>query len=130
MRTVITFGTFDLFHVGHLNILRRASQLGDRLIVGISSDNFTFEKKHRYPIFNQESRQKIIDSLRWVDATFIEDSFDKKREYILDYSADVLVMGDDWKDRFDYLKDICQVVYLPRTTGVSTTEIIEAIREL
>lgn len=130
MRTVITFGTFDLFHVGHLNILRRASELGDRLIVGISSDRFTYEKKGRPPIFNQYSRQKIINSLKWVDATFFEDSFAKKREYILDASADVLVMGNDWAGRFDDLMDICEVVYLPRTTGVSTTEIIASIQDL
>ena len=128
--TVITFGTFDLFHIGHLNILRRAAQLGDRLVVGISSDQFTYQKKQRTPIFKEQDRQKIVQALKWVDDTFIEESFDRKRQYILDKHADILVMGDDWKGRFDEFKDICEVVYIPRTTGISTTEIVEIIQDL
>lgn len=130
MVTVITFGTFDLFHIGHLNILRRAASLGDRLVVGVSSDKFTYSKKQKYPIFPEQDRCKIVQSIKWVDTTFIEDSFDKKRDYILEHNADILVMGDDWKGRFDYLNEICKVVYLPRTSGISTTEILECIREL
>ncbi len=128
--TVITFGTFDLFHIGHLNLLRRASKLGDHLVVGISSDQFTYQKKQRVPIFKEQDRQKIVQALKWVDDTFIEESFDRKRQYILDKHADILVMGDDWKGRFDEFKDICEVVYLPRTTGISTTEILEVIQDL
>nr|QBK87730.1 MAG: cytidylyltransferase-like protein [Marseillevirus LCMAC202] len=130
MKTVITFGTFDLFHIGHLSVLRRSAQLGDRLVVGISSDEFTYQKKSRYPIFKEEDRQKIVQALKWVDDTFIEESFDKKRQYILNQHADILVMGDDWKDRFDEFNDICTVVYLPRTTGISTTEILEVIKDM
>ncbi len=130
MKTVITFGTFDLFHIGHLSVLRRAAQLGDRLVVGISSDEFTYQKKSRYPIFKEEDRQKIVQALKWVDDTFIEESFDKKRQYILNQHADILVMGDDWKGRFDEFNDICTVIYLPRTTGISTTEILAAIKDM
>ncbi len=130
MKTVITFGTFDLFHIGHLNILRRAARLGDRLVVGISSDDFTVQKKSRRPIFNQNDRQKIVQALKWVNGTFIEESFDKKREYILNQKADILVMGNDWKDRFNEFEDICQIVYLSRTTGISTTEILETIKDM
>jgi len=130
MKTVITFGTFDLFHIGHLSILRRAAQLGDRLVVGISSDDFTYQKKSRSPIFNQYDRQKIVQALKWVDSTFIEESFDKKRQYILDQRAGILVMGTDWNGEFDEFNDICKVVYLPRTTGISTTDLLETIRDL
>jgi len=130
MKTVITFGTFDLFHIGHLNLLRRASQLGEKLVVGISSDQFVYQKKQRMPIFKADDRQRIIRALTWVDNTFIEESFDRKRQYILEHHADILVMGDNWKGHFDEFEDICDVVYLPRTTGISTTEILEAIQEL
>ena len=130
MKTVITFGTFDLFHIGHLNILRRASQLGDRLVVGISSDEFTYRKKTRDAVFNQKDRQEIVKSLKWVTDTFIEESFEHKLQYILDQKADIFVMGDDWKGMFDEFKTVCEVVYLPRTTGISTTEILEAIQDL
>jgi glycerol-3-phosphate cytidylyltransferase len=130
MKIVITFGTFDLFHIGHLNILRRASQLGDYLIVGVSSDQFTFQKKNRMPVFDQDDRQKIVGAVKWVNDTFIEESLEKKREYILKYKADILVMGDDWENKFDEFSDICSVVYLKRTTGISTTEILETIKDL
>lgn len=129
-RIILTFGTFDLFHVGHLNLLYRASKLGDRLIVGVSSDKFSAAKKGRPPVFSEQDRQAIVQSLRWVSSIFLEESMEQKRDYILRYNADVLVMGDDWKGHFDDFADICQVVYLPRTTGVSTTEIIESIRKI
>ena len=130
MKTVITFGTFDLFHIGHLNILHRAAQLGDRLVVGISSDDITFQKKKRQPIFTQSDRKKIVNAVKWVDDTFIEESLDKKRQYILEHKADILVMGDDWEYRFDEFNDICEVIYLKRTTGISTTEILETIKDM
>lgn len=130
MKTVITFGTFDLFHIGHLSILRRAAELGDRLVVGISSDNFSYSKKQKYPIFNENDRQKIVQSIKWVNDTFLEESFELKRQYILDNKADIFVMGDDWKGKFDKFNDICQVIYLPRTTGISTTEIIQTLQSI
>ena len=127
MKTVMTFGTFDVFHVGHVNILQRAAALGDTLIVGISTDELNFSKKQRYPVYNQRDRMKIVNGMRYINLCFFEESLEKKREYLLKYDADVLVMGDDWKGRFDEFKDICEVVYLERTPSVSTTQIIEVI---
>ena len=125
---VITFGTFDVFHVGHVNILERAKLHGSHLIVGVSSDALNMEKKQRYPIYNQDDRIHIIRSLQCVDEVFVENSLELKKEYIEHYNADVLVMGDDWQGKFDSLKSICDVVYLPRTPSVSTTEIIEVVK--
>jgi glycerol-3-phosphate cytidylyltransferase len=127
MKRVITFGTYDVFHVGHVNLLQRAAALGDQLIVGVSTDALNYSKKQRYPVYNQNDRMKIINSLRYVNLCFEEESLEKKRDYILRYNADVLVMGDDWKGKFDEFKDICEVVYLERTPSVSTTQIIEVI---
>ncbi|WP_160153828.1 adenylyltransferase/cytidyltransferase family protein [Microbulbifer sp. ALW1] len=127
MKTVVTFGTFDVFHVGHINLLQRASALGDTLIVGVSTDELNYSKKQRYPIYKQEDRAKIINSLRYVNFCFFEESLERKAEYLQYYGADVLVMGDDWKGKFDQYSEICEVVYLPRTPSISTTEIIEVI---
>ncbi len=129
MKVVITFGTFDVFHVGHVNLLQRASKYGDALIVGISTDKLNFDKKGRNPVYSQDARMKIVNGMRYVNLCFLEESLEKKREYIEYYKADVLVMGDDWKGKFDEFKDICDVVYLERTPSVSTTEIIEVISE-
>ncbi|PSV46810.1 glycerol-3-phosphate cytidylyltransferase [Photobacterium indicum] len=128
-KRVITFGTFDVFHIGHINILERCASLGDTLIVGVSSDELNFSKKQRYPIYDQASRLKIVQSLKFVDEVFIEHSLEKKREYIEFYRGDVLAMGDDWKGRFDEFNDICDVVYFPRTPSISTTEIIEIAKK-
>lgn len=130
MKRIITFGTFDVFHVGHVNILERARSLGDHLIVGISSDKLNFSKKQRYPIYNQSDRVKIISNLKFVDEVFIEESLELKLEYIIKYKADILVMGDDWLGKFDWVKPACEVVYLPRTPSISTSEIIEVVRKL
>jgi glycerol-3-phosphate cytidylyltransferase len=123
MKTVITFGTFDLFHVGHLNILMRARSLGERLVVGVSTDELNFNKKNARPIFSQRDRVKIVAGLRCVDVVFLEESLEAKRDYILAHRANVLVMGDDWAGRFDFLADICEVRYLTRTPKVSSTDI-------
>jgi len=128
MRKVITFGTFDVFHVGHINILERAAKQGDFLIVGVSSDALNYDKKGRYPIYNEVDRCKIISSLKYVNEVFIEESLEKKKEYILHHKANVLVMGDDWSGRFDWVNDVCEVIYLPRTPSISTTEIIEVVK--
>ena len=127
-KRVVTFGTYDVFHVGHVNILERAKELGDHLVVGISSDELNFSKKSRYPVYKQEDRINIVNALHCVDEVFVEESLELKRKYLEDHGADVLVMGDDWTGKFDEFRDICKVVYLPRTTGVSTTEIIAAVR--
>ena len=130
---IITFGTFDLLHIGHINILERSKNFNNNsekneLIVGISSDVFSYKKKSKYPVYNQEQRKKILESLKFVDKVFIEESFEKKREYILENKAEVFIMGDDWKDKFNDFKDICEVFYLPRTPSISTTEIVEIIK--
>ncbi|WP_318364799.1 adenylyltransferase/cytidyltransferase family protein [Enterobacter sp.] len=125
MRTVITFGTFDVFHIGHLHILNRARKLGDRLVVGVSSDQLNRQKKSRTPLYDEQARLQIISALKCVDAVFLEQSLELKRAYIRQHQASVLVMGDDWQGRFDDLRDMCQVIYLPRTPSVSTTSIIE-----
>ena len=128
MRTGITFGTFDVFHYGHLRILERSREMCDRLVVGISSDELNFSKKQRYPYYSYEERARIVGALRCVDEVFREDSLEQKAEYVQRYHADVLIMGDDWTGRFDWVRPYCEVVYLPRTPGVSTTGIIERIR--
>lgn len=128
MSIVLTFGTFDVFHVGHLRILERAAALGSSLIVGVSSDALNISKKDRAPVYSQEERMAIVAALRCVDEVFVEESLEQKREYLLRYKADVLVMGDDWAGRFDEFFDICEVVYLPRTPSISTTTVIEKIR--
>lgn len=128
MKRVITFGTYDVFHIEHINILERAAQLGEYLIVGISSDNLSYKKKQRYPLYSQDDRIKIISSMRCVDEVFIEESLEDKARYIQEKNADLLVMGNDWEGRFDWVKPWCDVVYLPRTPSISTTEIIEIAR--
>jgi len=126
-RTVITFGTFDVFHVGHLRVIERAAALGDRLVVGVSADALNLRKKGREPVFSEAERMAIVAALKPVSDVFLEESLEAKRDYILRYEADVLVMGDDWKGRFDEFRDVCEVVYLPRTPAISTTALIEKI---
>jgi choline-phosphate cytidylyltransferase len=128
MITVVTFGTYDLFHVGHLNILRRAKDLGDRLVVGVSSDELNYRKKRIRPTYPLDHRMAIVESVRFVDEVFVEHAMEEKREYLLQHGADILVMGDDWEGRFDEFSDICRVVYLPRTVGISSTDVKVRIR--
>lgn len=123
MKRVITFGTFDLFHIGHVELLRRARALGDFLIVGVSSDELNFSKKGIRPVYPLEHRLEIIRALRFVDEVFVEESLELKPEYVKKYHADLLVMGNDWTGRFDALKSLCEVVYLPRTPYVSSSDI-------
>jgi glycerol-3-phosphate cytidylyltransferase len=123
MSRIVTFGTYDLLHIGHVNLLRRARELGTYLIVGVSSDELNVRKKGLHPAYSTEDRLLIVQSLRFVDEVFIEHSLEEKRDYLLQHRADVLVMGDDWAGKFDEFSDICRVVYLPRTEGISTTEV-------
>ena len=125
--TVITFGTFDVFHVGHLRVIQRAAALGDRLVVGVSADALNLSKKGREPVFTQAERLEIVAALKPVDAVFVEESLELKRDYILEHGADILVMGDDWAGKFDEFGDICEVHYLSRTPAISTTALIEKI---
>ncbi|NQD35438.1 adenylyltransferase/cytidyltransferase family protein [Permianibacter sp. IMCC34836] len=129
-RRVITFGTFDLFHIGHLNILKRARALGTELYVGLSSDELNMAKKGRNPIYDYEHRKQILESLRCVDQVFKEESLELKVDYVKQFQADVLTMGADWEGKFDFCKPYCEVIYLPRTPSISTTELIEIIREI
>lgn len=128
--TVITFGTFDVFHIGHLNVLERARQMGDRLVVGVSSDELNQRKKARMPVYRESERLQIIDGLKCVDEVFLEESLERKAEYIRHFQADILVMGDDWKGKFDEFSSLCEVIYLPRTPSVSTTTIIEVVKAM
>jgi glycerol-3-phosphate cytidylyltransferase len=130
MKRVLTFGTFDLFHFGHLRILQRARELGDELIVGVSSDELNFLKKQKYPVFSQEHRMAIVSEIKGVTGVFVEESLELKRQYVLEHQADVLIMGSDWEGKFDELNDVCEVVYLERTPELSTTEYKHIIRNI
>ncbi|MES1040473.1 MULTISPECIES: glycerol-3-phosphate cytidylyltransferase [Peribacillus] len=122
MKKVITYGTFDLLHWGHINLLKRAKDLGDYLIVAISTDEFNALKdKKAYHSF--ENRKMILESIRYVDEVIPEDNWEQKREDIVREGVDIFVMGDDWKGKFDELSEVCEVVYLPRTIGISTSQI-------
>lgn len=127
MKTVITYGTFDLFHIGHVQILERARSLGDKLVVGVSSDEFN-KIKGKKSVFPYEQRAQILKTLRCVDDVFPEHNWGQKENDISKYNADIFVMGHDWEGEFDSLKSICEVVYLPRTDGISTTEIKSAMK--
>ncbi|MFV0476822.1 MAG: adenylyltransferase/cytidyltransferase family protein [Parahaliea sp.] len=130
MNTVVTFGTFDLFHFGHLRLLQRAREYGDVLYVGVSTDALNYSKKAKYPVFSQEHRMSIVNEIKGVSGVFAEESLELKRNYLLQYKADILVMGDDWRGHFDDLSDICQVVYLERTPDLSTSEYKQIIRNI
>lgn len=125
---VITFGTFDVFHVGHLRILQKARSLGDKLIVGVSTDKLNYEKKRKMPVYSESERVEIVSALSCVSGTFLEESLELKGLYIAKYSAKKLVMGSDWEGKFDCYRELCEVIYLERTPSLSTTEIIEKIR--
>lgn len=128
MKTVITYGTFDLFHVGHLNLLRRAKELGDYLIVAVSSDRFNWEEKQKKCEIPDKDRMAIVEAIKYVDKVIPEDSWEQKIEDVKKYNVDVFVMGDDWKGKFDFLTDYCEVVYLPRTEGISSTQLKEDLK--
>ncbi|WP_078392247.1 glycerol-3-phosphate cytidylyltransferase [Shouchella patagoniensis] len=122
MKKVITYGTFDLLHWGHINLLKRAKDLGDYLIVAISSDQFNaIKEKEAYHSF--ENRKMILEAIRYVDEVIAEDNWEQKVEDVQKHGIDVFVMGDDWDGKFDFLTEYCDVVYLPRTEGISTTKI-------
>ncbi|MEW4225610.1 glycerol-3-phosphate cytidylyltransferase [Rossellomorea marisflavi] len=122
MKKVITYGTFDLLHWGHINLLKRAKQLGDHLTVAISSDEFN-ELKNKKSYHSFENRKMILESIRYVDEVIAENDWEQKVTDVVERDIDVFVMGDDWEGKFDFLKDHCEVVYLPRTIGISTSKI-------
>ena len=123
MKRVITYGTCDLLHYGHINLLRRAKELGDYLVVVLSTDEFNWNEKQKKCYFSYEDRKKMLEAIRYVDLVVPEENWDQKRSDVQKYNIDTFVMGDDWKGKFDFLKDLCEVVYLPRTPDISTTQI-------
>ncbi|ETT87167.1 glycerol-3-phosphate cytidylyltransferase [Viridibacillus sp. FSL R5-0477] len=122
MKKVITYGTFDLLHVGHVNILRRAKALGDYLVVAISSDEFN-ALKGKKAYYSFEDRKTILEAIKYVDEVIPEDNWEQKVLDVKEHNIDTFVMGHDWEGKFDFLNDHCEVIYLPRTEGISTTKI-------
>ena len=129
MKRVITYGTFDLLHYGHINLLRRAKELGDYLIVALSTDEFNWNEKHKKCYFNYEQRKTLLESIRYVDLVIPEENWEQKRTDVHEYHADVFAIGDDWAGEFDFLKEEgCEVVYLARTPEISTTQIKQSLK--
>ena len=128
MKTIITFGTFDMWHTGHVSILKRAKELGDRLVVGVSSDRMNETEKNKKAFYNEDERLRIVNACKYVDDIFFEESLDKKVDYINKYKADILVMGDDWKGKFDNMP--CEVIYLSRTRNISSSDLREKLIKL
>ena len=122
MKRIITYGTYDLLHYGHIELLRRAKQMGDYLIVALSTDDFN-NLKNKKCYFTYEIRKKLVEAIRYVDLVIPETCWDQKVTDVKEYHVDTFVMGDDWTGKFDFLKDYCEVVYLPRTPEISTTQI-------
>jgi len=124
MKRILTYGTFDLLHYGHINILKRAKALGDYLIVAVSTDEFN-AIKNKKSYHSYETRKQMLEAIRYVDLVIPENTWEQKVQDVQRYDVDVVVMGDDWagSDKFNYLQEYCEVVYLPRTPGISTTKI-------
>ena len=124
MKKILTYGTYDLLHYGHIRLLKRAKALGDYLIVAVSTDEFN-ETKGKKAYHDYETRKKMLEAIRYVDLVIPENNWEQKINDVKDYKVDTVVMGDDWadSDKFDYLKEYCEVVFLERTEGISTTKI-------
>lgn len=124
MKRVITYGTFDLLHYGHINLLRRAKALGDYLVVALSTDEFNWNEKRKKTYFTYEQRKNLLESIRYVDLVIPEENWQQKRTDIKEYHIDTFVIGDDWKGKFDFLREEgANVVYLERTPEISTSQI-------
>jgi glycerol-3-phosphate cytidylyltransferase len=123
MKRIITYGTFDLLHYGHINLLKRAKELGDYLIVALSTDEFNWNQKQKKCYFPYEVRKQLLESIRYVDLVIPEESWEQKVTDVQIYKANVFVIGDDWQGKFDFLNESCHVVYLPRTPEISSTKI-------
>ncbi len=123
MKRVITYGTYDLLHYGHINLLKRARELGDYLIVVLSTDEFNWNSKQKKCYFSYEKRKQLLEAIRYVDLVIPETCWEQKIDDVQLYKADIFVMGDDWEGKFDFLKEYCEVVYLSRTPEISTTQI-------
>lgn len=125
MKRVITYGTFDLLHYGHINLLKRAKEYGDYLIVALSTDEFNWDEKRKKCYFTYEQRKKLLEAVRYVDLVIPEENWEQKILDVKKYDVDTFVIGNDWEGKFDFLKDLCNVVYLPRTPEISSTQIKE-----
>ena len=128
MKQVSTYGTFDLLHYGHINRLRRAKEMGDYLIVALSTDEFNWNSKHKKCYFSYEKRKQLLEAIRYVDLVIPEESWEQKISDVKEFRVDTFVIGDDWEGKFDFLKEYCEVVYLPRTPDISTTQIKTNLR--
>lgn len=128
MKRIITYGTFDLLHYGHINLLRRAKQEGDYLIVALSTDEFNWDSKKKKCYFNYEKRKTLLEAIRYVDLVIPEESWEQKDKDIQLYHVDTFLIGDDWEGKFDYLQKYCEVLYLSRTPEISTTQIKKEIK--
>lgn len=128
MKKVITYGTFDLLHYGHINLLRRAKEQGDYLIVALSTDEFNWNEKHKKCYFTYEQRKKLLEAIRYVDLVIPEENWTQKVSDVQEFRIDTFVMGNDWEGKFDFLKEYCEVVYLPRTPEISTTQIKQELQ--
>jgi len=124
---IITYGTFDMFHIGHLNLLKRAKSLGEYLIVGVSTDEFN-KIKGKKTLIPFEERREIVNSIKYVDLVIPEFSWEQKIDDIKKYNIDIFVIGDDWRGKFDFLKEYCKVIYLARTKEISTTQLKENLK--
>lgn len=129
MKRIITYGTFDLLHYGHINLLKRAKALGDYLVVGLSTDEFNRDKKQKVCYFSYEQRKALLEAIRYVDLVIPEENWEQKITDVKEFRVDTFVMGNDWKGKFDFLRDYCEVVYLPRTPEISTTQIKQELRK-
>ena len=130
MKRVITYGTFDLLHYGHINLLRRAREQGDYLVVALSTDEFNWNQKQKKCYFTYEQRKQLLEAVRYVDLVIPEENWDQKRTDVHTYQFDTFVMGDDWAGKFDFLKEEgVEVVYLPRTPEISTTQIKQELHK-
>ncbi|MEP0177510.1 MAG: adenylyltransferase/cytidyltransferase family protein [Paraglaciecola sp.] len=129
MRIIITYGTFDLIHIGHLNLLERLANMGDKLVVGVSTDDFNLSKGKQC-LYSFEERARIVGALQCVDIVIPESSWEQKEQDIQTYHADIFGMGDDWVGKFDHLAPACKIVYLPRTPTISTTELKRSLAKI
>ena len=129
MKRVITYGTYDLLHYGHINLLKRAKEYGDYLIVALSTDEFNWDEKRKKCYFTYEQRKKLLEAVRYVDLVIPEENWEQKILDVKKYDVDTFVIGNDWEGKFDFLKDLCNVVYLPRTPEISSTQIKEELKK-
>ena len=129
MKKVITYGTFDLLQYGHVNLLQRAKELGDYLVVAVSTDEFNLNKKNKKCYFSYEERKRLVEAIRYVDLVIPEEDWEQKVNDVKEFKIDTFVIGDDWEGKFDFLKEYCEVVYLPRTPEISTTQIKKDLKK-